>query len=655
MRALLYLVALVFSSSAVSADIQWAVKNGFPVFRDPEAFNRIKDRWKPDMFTAEFLASLNTQDIRTLLPLTGETLWDPQKRVYDEAKLFNPKHSIVAQAVGYSEGASCTWFHDGKKLGLPISCNLKREIPDIEERKPFALMVRISDGQEVEKEDLEIKTRFIVGLGDSFASGEGNPDHAAIGTNLPVEALKKGANILDTPGKVHGRFRDSAKWWDVTCHRSLLSWQSLRAMQIAVTNPDTVVRFASFSCSGAEAYDGFFRAQLNPPVIDESPSGVYIHSERDGGNFRDPSGKYEEDKLSTPALNKSQMNALIDLLCIGGVRRAAERHNFGIEQRPLQGRLYYGKVKFDSCDGKLRKVDDVLMSIGGNDFGFAGVVKWGLVPRRVYPAGDINSSIPLVALYAKAKTDAKLQWMYVFRKIARVIDPNDANKAAKGHLKIIYKQINYALNKYAGIDPKRVTGLVYPNPIQRPLPGFCSSRLDYGNVMFTAHVEKQAKLIPGFNVRAKYFQFLLDEESAKAIEEIFINNLRAYQVNAMSETKWNQIDSNEVFKGRSLCNVAPNCQAGVGCPANELFTWYKPAKEADQHASTMPIQSFENWQPYASDRSRAVRTGNDSFMTQVRFDKAGGLENDWFNGPIHPDAIAHAGIADLIAAREKSK
>ena len=157
------------------------------------------------------------------------------------------------------------------------------------------------------------------------------------------------------------RFIKGAEWWDTACHRSLLSWQSLYAMKKAVMNLGQVVRFASFACSGAEVYDGFFRAQLSPPVTEAQGNRIVMRQERDGGDIMDrPARKNDarqpvvtEERRDKAVLNKSQLNAAIALLCEGTSKPGASE-SFRPQQSVLRS-TYYGKFNYDQCDGRMRQ------------------------------------------------------------------------------------------------------------------------------------------------------------------------------------------------------------------------------------------------------------------------------------------------------------
>ena len=651
MRAITLAVCLGISQAAAAGQINWWVANGFPVFKNPADFLAIKKQWAEGETASAFLARQNAESLRQLLPESAETLWLANQGRYDEQNLFRQDHEIVVRYDGAPPEATCTWFYNDVPQGEPSPCAKERVLrPTIRENLEFQLRVAASDdpGQTLPSE--KITARTILGFGDSFASGEGNPDHAAVGSDKSTELLTKGYDLLDkTVAKNY--FVSGAKWWDATCHRSLLSWQSLYALQQAVSHPHEVVRFASFTCSGAEVYDGFFRAQVNPPSTGAS-GRVQKHPNRDGGNYLEAfaraAGQPRQEKTNDlPALNLSQLNAALDLLCDG-----TTRHGGSFKRRKeidgLMNRRYYGEVKYDVCaKGSIRPVDQVLLSFGGNDVGFAGVVAWGIIPRDIYKNDNIDSANPISKTIAFADQDFRQNMLASFRELARVVPPERARDAAQHNMEKLYGDVQYALAKYLNIGPQKVQAMLYPNPIQSPLQQDCAARTDQGNIAMSAVVVRLAYYIPLFTrERAGKFQYLLQPAHAKEIEETFIAQLVDYQRSAMSEVKWQAIDAQPAFSGRSLCAVSAKCEGG-SCANDELFAW---TTGKNTHDSLRAIGAFANWQAYTSNRTRSLRTSNDALMTQARFTDEGRLVSDWMNGSMHPDATAHAAIADLVKA-----
>lgn len=77
--------------------------------------------------------------------------------------------------------------------------------------------------------DIDVRDRLVVSIGDSVASGEGNPDP-------------------------HGPGRPG--WTDRRCHRSVRSAHAVAARAAEKTDPHTSITFVSLACSGATVPNG---------------------------------------------------------------------------------------------------------------------------------------------------------------------------------------------------------------------------------------------------------------------------------------------------------------------------------------------------------------------------------------------------------------
>ena len=103
--------------------------------------------------------------------------------------------------------------------------------------------------------DIQVKDKLIVGLGDSYAAGEGNPD-------IPAEFAEgrderdRLANLIFNHQlhAIHSPQSDEktrARWLDQRCHRSMYSYQFKTALELALSNPQEAITYVSFSCTGA--------------------------------------------------------------------------------------------------------------------------------------------------------------------------------------------------------------------------------------------------------------------------------------------------------------------------------------------------------------------------------------------------------------------
>ena len=164
-----------------------------------------------------------------------------------------------------------TWLVDDRPLiGSRLTFNPCAARPFcVEIRVPYvadnprklAVSVRLSDGGTVTlPQPIEVVDRLVVGLGDSYASGEGNPDKPARFTQNEKEIDFLPALLReDFPDAIRGTQQPQkdggedgqASWLDRRCHRSMYSYQFKTALQMALANPREAVTYVSYSCSGA--------------------------------------------------------------------------------------------------------------------------------------------------------------------------------------------------------------------------------------------------------------------------------------------------------------------------------------------------------------------------------------------------------------------
>lgn len=104
------------------------------------------------------------------------------------------------------------------------------------------------DGFTLGRANVLVKDILVVGLGDSYASGEGNPDIPARFTEGNIDP-----DIWYGVRRAPRKDRDSeVGWLDSRCHRSMYSYQFKTALRLALDDPRRAVTYVSFSCSGAE-------------------------------------------------------------------------------------------------------------------------------------------------------------------------------------------------------------------------------------------------------------------------------------------------------------------------------------------------------------------------------------------------------------------
>jgi lysophospholipase L1-like esterase len=135
-----------------------------------------------------------------------------------------------------------------------------------------------SDATQRVSAEIAVRDIFIAGLGDSIASGEGNPDRpialsdegfcfrsylgtAAAQYYRPSRAGYKGGRACEAPDFLAVWQRQSALWLNSACHRSLYSYQTRTALALAVQYPHIAVTYLPLACTGATIADGLFGTQ----------------------------------------------------------------------------------------------------------------------------------------------------------------------------------------------------------------------------------------------------------------------------------------------------------------------------------------------------------------------------------------------------------
>ncbi|MGD9804668.1 MAG: hypothetical protein AB7E81_16975 [Hyphomicrobiaceae bacterium] len=588
--------------------IQWQLENPFRFFTDPKltethraTYEALSDdeRRQPVLAAERALAERHSSDgwAATML---DQTCWDPRAnrhRCRSEPDYLNPKsHRIVASLAGVSDLATvdCTWLtapHGERGTGLTVPCDVpvKLEIP-----YPDGAGVSVEiGGQTIARSDIRIEDVLVVGMGDSFGSGEGNPDvpvrfsreRSADYGDAAKEPLLAGYPARMGAWRVIGdaAFIDAnPRWLDQACHRSLYSHQLRVALQLAVEQPQRAVTFVSFACSGAEIVRGLFLRYSGHEWVPTPP-------------------------------DLSQISAVAQEQC--GGRRAPsydlpEAYHMQGKVPDLQGGLVLRKCDTDHA----RKIDLLLVSIGGNDIGFSRLL-----------------------------ANAVLSDESTLRKLGGWIGQVHGYREAQIQLNALedrYKALNRAVHNILHIPWKqsdRVMLVSYPS----------LTLLDDGRAVCP---DSRA----GMTVSS---EFGLSERKARdamqAADQLDRIMQRTSQANG-----WSFVSAHRSqFNGRSICagwiEDSISTADDLRLPRRIKGQWvpYNPA----------------NYRPYAS-RQRWFRTPNDAFLTanfhvsQSLLQKALPAKTmNWFqvllaslySGAFHPTAEGQAAIADAVVVEAR--
>jgi hypothetical protein len=272
--------------------ISWEVRNRFRLFREERDFLLHSDsaRGQTILGTEQALEvqsdgrgwARNAVN-RLCIDLAGRVSEPCTRDNVKESYLTPSDHPVTVRLTGaVPVGAVCAWsFDDGDG---PRQSTLDCAEPiDFRARygRRTAATVDVSSGAEAAQHlttDIMVRDIFIAGLGDSIASGEGNPDRpVALADDgfcfrsylgpanaqyyRPSRAGYKGGRACEAPDSLQVWQRQSALWFNAACHRSLYSYQTRTALALAVQYPHIAVTYLPLACTGATIADGLFGTQ----------------------------------------------------------------------------------------------------------------------------------------------------------------------------------------------------------------------------------------------------------------------------------------------------------------------------------------------------------------------------------------------------------
>ena len=403
-------------SGPLPADIVWRTERAL---NDPDC----RDASTPDRCAATAGRRYQQSRLGWAAQTLGDTCYESNGRPRRYAIVCERKYSwgaaredyvlpeahtvAIRIAPGLLAGVSgdCVWAWQPRRAGGKTEtkrtvCTDKLTIA----RVPYALdrghsgvsvTVKLPDGRELSEPELAVEDVFIVALGDSFASGESNPDRPVqfsaqremvydpallredLAAKVPAKSAAPGYGLasgdeqynpkvlprrlmddekaerfhkLSSPEFAAAFEKASARWLSRDCHRSQYGYPFRVAIELALENRHRAVTLASFTCSGAEVTQGLFLDMDPREGADEIP----------GGKVR------------------AQLDQLSDLLCRGPRSQSATyalpTYTHGSTQISRQN------ISNAWCPPALRKraIDVVLMSIGGNDVGFSALAAYSL-------------------------------------------------------------------------------------------------------------------------------------------------------------------------------------------------------------------------------------------------------------------------------------
>ncbi len=354
--------------------IEWRVDNSFRLFTkasDTEIHRATLEALSPaerrsPVLSSERQLALRHEDGWAAM-IFGAVCWDalqnrhicPGDRDQPASSYIKPTHHIVRASMSGIEDAvvSCTWLTAplggsrlrGQALTAPCQDPVRLSVP-----YPHGAKVTVEvGGRRVAESEIVVEDLFIVGMGDSFGSGEGNPDRPVRFSRertADYGHLSRDVELAGYPARI-GEWRmigdtrfieGNARWLDQACHRSLYSYQLRAALQLAVEDPLRAVTYVGFACSGAEITTGLFLRYKGNEWVPHPP-------------------------------DLSQISAIAEEQCAGmgaPAHELPEAYHISGQIPDLKGGLVLRKCEIEHA----RKIDLLFVSIGGNDIGFSRLV-----------------------------------------------------------------------------------------------------------------------------------------------------------------------------------------------------------------------------------------------------------------------------------------
>lgn len=598
-----------FPAPALANGIEWQLENPFRLFSNAallephrQAFEHLKKQnQKPDVLSIERMLSARAPQGWAQTAFTT-TCWHLVSHRYeacgDVYDYVNPRqHRIVARVPRAADVTEpCQWlFRAGGAEGAPGEPIVRPcgETVSIDIPYPDGGELTVSSGSlELARTQIKIRDVLIAGVGDSFASADGNPDYPVAWHDDQTTTFGKipgGGPLENYPKRKKSTITydgrtislPSAFWSSQPCHRSLYSHQLRVALQLALEDPQRAVTYLGYSCSGAEITNGLLL-------------------------------KYNGGEYAPVGPNRAQLGDVAAAQCGG---RDYEMRNYPTTYMAKGALPELENLFLERCPReKARKIDILLMSIGGNDIGFANLLAHALLPdgSLLTTLGRLTGSV-LLPDQARALFDG-LEARY--RMLRRAIH---------NHLHISWKQ------------PDRIILTAYP---------------------VIGLLGDETSACPSATTGVEVFPlYELDSKRIGGAEAVAAELSQLMRRNA-KQFGWSFVDAHvKQFAGRGLC-------AGLG-----------DVEPGDPNELKFPKFIDGKWLPYRpslfrsyASRQRWIRTPNDAFMTAnvhlftdikgkllpfAKNDPSTLLQASSYSGAFHPTAEGQAAMADgvLPAAR----
>ncbi|MDR6304241.1 lysophospholipase L1-like esterase [Nitrobacter vulgaris] len=284
--------APIQDQAAGGMQISWEVRSRFRLFREERDFQiHVAAAGNQSILAAEQALELQSDGRgwarnavnRLCIDLGGHISEPCTRDKIKESYLTPTEHPVTVRLTGaVPVGAVCAWsFDDGD--GPRATTQDCAEPIDFRARYGRATNATVdvtsgSDAPQRLMTQIKVRDILVAGLGDSIASGEGNPDRpvalsdegfcfrsylggAADEFYRPSRAGYKGGRACGTSGSLQTWQQYGALWMNAACHRSLYSYQARTALALAVRYTHIAVTYLPLACTGASIPDGMLGSQ----------------------------------------------------------------------------------------------------------------------------------------------------------------------------------------------------------------------------------------------------------------------------------------------------------------------------------------------------------------------------------------------------------
>jgi lysophospholipase L1-like esterase len=618
--------------------IEWQVVNRFRFFSDPKIFKMHENAWRQyllyvdnrgmapderDSFVARtsvvgsehvlndrYIAFSNI--LRDHFDWRGwaaraqnATCYDSEKRNYSACggidAYLNPDHHdiemwIAGNGVPVPQNVTCQW-RIGGKLVAEVPCTERVSGKDIALPYPGGAEIAVNAvGESPIISEAAVKDVLIAGIGDSFASGEGNP-------NIPVQFSNTRRFRNFYPLRERNDGFGGAEWTDRLCHRSLYGQHIRAALQIAVENPQAAITFLDYSCSGASIDEGVLGPQSYVERVSEARGSAEPSAKPISGSARD-----------------SQLYRVMRDLC---------------RRKPVE----QGGVPLCPGNDFRRPLDFVFLSIGGNDIGFSNIVAWASLRDNVSSA---------IASFFGATVSAT-----EFARRMRDVLPDAYGRLAQA----LERSLPLYSSPDGVFDPSRVILTAYPDLVTDESGNICEAApregdgedrfvanqsLDMFSSWLTARASRLQAVRQQFALLHKRMRDFAGDHGWTFAGRIYAD--RMFEGHGFCAQNIKRIDD-------------PAEQLMIPCfgRADRDTQTCQPSYSGEQGRWRPYDPAMQNY-PYAL-RQRWVRTFNDAYMVvnQKVTDRFGKIDErasaavfSETTGALHPSAEGHAAMADSL-------